>query len=200
MFLLAAAIGYLLGALPWAYAVGRILYEVDIRKQGSGNPGATNVFRVLGLPAGALVLAGDVLKGWLAVTLGFLLGGADQEFAPVAAGLGAILGHTFSVFLRFEGGKGVATAAGVLLALMPLKILGLLLLGWMAVVLATRYVSVASMAVAAGFPLLVLYFEQPLSYLVFSLAAAAVIVYRHRSNILRLMQGQELRMSWRRGG
>jgi len=199
MILAAAAAGYILGAIPWAYLVGRRLYDVDIRRQGSGNPGATNVFRVLGLPAGALVLAGDVLKGWLAVILGSALGGGD-DLITVVAGLAAILGHTFSVFLRFEGGKGVATAAGVLLALMPLKILGLLLLVWVVALLATRYVSVASVAAAAGFPLFVAYFEQPPSYLFFSLVAAGLIVYRHRSNILRLIERRELRVSWRRGG
>ena len=179
-------LSYLIGSVPVGYLLGR-LKGVDIRLHGSGNIGATNVWRTLGPAAGATALVLDVLKGLLPVLLGRGVGG---EVLALLCGLAAIAGHSWSVFLGFRGGKIIATSLGVFLALSPLA--ALLALGiWLAVVFLSGYVSLGSIVAAASMPLLMLALHQPWSYVLFSLVTAAVAVYKHVPNIRRLLAGTE---------
>lgn len=200
----AAAVGYLLGSFPSGVIISRTR-GIDIRKHGSGNIGATNVLRVLGKKWGYLVFGLDALKGFAAVRIAFLISGAaghaiiHPELVGIAGGLACILGHTFPVWLRFRGGKGVATSAGVLLGLMPLAVVSVFAV-WVILFQFTRYVSVASIGAAAALPVFVrLYLSRDLltgaSLLPFSILIAGVVVWRHRSNVKRLLQGKEQRFS-----
>ncbi|MDH7480170.1 MAG: glycerol-3-phosphate acyltransferase, partial [Syntrophomonadaceae bacterium] len=146
VFVLTAS--YLLGSIPWGYLVGVWWKGLDIRRYGSGNIGTTNAFRILGPGPGTVVLLGDILKGTLAVLLAKSIG---SELLAVAAGLAAIAGHSWSIFLGFRGGRGVATGAGVILGLVPLAIPVLFLL-WAGTILVTRYVSVGSITAAVAAP------------------------------------------------
>jgi acyl phosphate:glycerol-3-phosphate acyltransferase len=178
---------------------------MDIRKHGSGNIGATNVLRVLGKKWGYLVFGLDASKGFAAVRIAFLIslavgtGITRPELVGIAGGLGCIFGHTFPVWLRFHGGKGVATSAGVLLGLVPIAVVSVLVV-WVILFHFTRYVSVASIGAAVALPLFVrLYLSRDLltgeSLLPFSILIAAVVVWRHRANVKRLLQGKEQRFS-----
>jgi glycerol-3-phosphate acyltransferase PlsY len=180
------AAAFLIGSIPTAYLVGRTR-GLDIRTVGSGNVGATNVFRVLGPALGFLTLAIDMLKGWLPVAM---VRGAADPWTPVLAGLAAVLGHTFTPFLKFKGGKGVATSAGVFLALLPVP--GLLALGvFLAVFLVWRRVSVGSLCACVVLPgsALFLYGLTPATGL--AAAVALLVVIRHAANIKRLVKGEE---------
>lgn len=184
---------YLLGSIPFGYFFYRLRQGGDVRSIGSGNIGATNVLRGAGLAAGAATLVLDTVKGVLAVTLAGALSEHDPKWMSVAAVV-AILGHMFPVFLKLRGGKGVATSCGAFLLLAPVPVL--CAAGIFAVVAAlTRYVSLASMLAVAAFPLL-LYLAGGASH--YTLAAAVLsailIVFRHRSNIHRLMAGDERQM------
>lgn len=188
LFLLLA---YLLGSLPTGYLVGRFR-GIDLREHGSGNLGATNVYRVLGAAAAAPVVVVDVAKGFVAAW--FLPGwdGTAGTGLAVAYGLAAILGHVWPFALRFRGGKGVATGAGVLLALAPLATLVALLV-WIGIVSLTRYVSVASIATATLVPLLALVFDAPGATVWFCAVVALFVWWTHRENIRRLAAGTEHR-------
>ncbi len=187
-----ALTGYLIGGLPFGYWAGRWL-GIDVRRIGSGNIGATNVFRVLGPVPGLLVLAADMGKGALSAHLGLTWGGTLGPWAAAVAGLAAVAGHNWSYLLGFRGGRGVATAAGVVFYLIPgAAALGLLAL--VAVVLATRYVSLGSLVGTAVTALLVLTTSEPLAYKVLVTLAAGFIYIRHLPNIRRLLAGQELRI------
>jgi acyl phosphate:glycerol-3-phosphate acyltransferase len=182
--------GYLLGSLPFGYWLVRIFRGEDIRAQGSGNTGATNVFRLYGRRLGATVALLDVAKGFTAAMLGVWAGGA---LIGVLAGAAAMLGHARPVFLGFrKGGKMVATAGGASLALAPLAALTCVAL-WLAVLFLTRYASVASIATALAFPFLVWLYGYPWPVLVFAGAGAAAIVLLHRHNVRRLLAGTEHR-------
>lgn len=153
MWLLALALAYLIGSIPTAYVVGRFVYGFDIRKRGSGNVGATNALRTMGTVPGLVVLAVDALKGVIAVWLGQVAGG--PWLAAVTA-LAAIIGHSWSLFLEFQGGKGVATTAGAVLAMAPAVVLWAGLL-WLVIVVLSRYVSLGSIIAAAVAPFLMLF-------------------------------------------
>ncbi len=185
---------YLLGSVPFALVIGKGVYHVDVRQSGSGNIGTTNVFRVLGKKAGAAVFAGDLLKGFIPVFLANRLIEADSAalIGVLIAGA-AIAGHTFSIFLRFKGGKGVATGGGAVLALMPLLFLAAFAVFW-AVLLAGRFVSLSSLAAASSLCAGVIVTGQPMPYIVFTFLGTAVIFYAHRSNISRLVRGNENRV------
>jgi acyl phosphate:glycerol-3-phosphate acyltransferase len=202
--ILAALVGYLLGSLPSGLVISRTR-GIDIREHGSGNIGATNVLRVLGKKWGYLVFGLDALKGFAAVRIAFLIsvavgtGITRPELVGIAGGLGCIFGHTFPVWLRFHGGKGVATSAGVLLGLMPLAVVSVFVV-WVILFHFTRYVSLASIGAAVALPLFVrLYLSRDLltgeSLLPFSILIAGVVVWRHRANVKRLLQGKEQRFS-----
>jgi glycerol-3-phosphate acyltransferase PlsY len=188
--LLAAVAGYLLGSIPWGYLLPRLVSGVDIRKLGSGNMGAANVWRAVGLKAGIVVALLDVAKGFAAAVLGLWLGG---EWAGLVGGIAAMAGHWRPLFLGFaRGGKIVATTGGVVLALAPLA--GLCAgVTWIAFFVATRYTSVASLAAALSLPLFGIIFGAPWSVVVFTAGAALVIVFLHRANIGRLAHGNENR-------
>jgi len=201
-YFLAAILGYLRGSFPSGLLISRTR-GVDIRNHGSGNIGATNVLRVLGKKWGYLVFALDALKGFAAVRIAFAIalavgpGITPRELVGIAGGLACILGHTFPVWLRFRGGKGVATSAGVLLGLMPLAVVSVFAV-WVILFQFTRYVSVASIGAAAALPVFVmLYLRLGLltgaSLLPFSILIAGVVLWRHRSNVKRLFQGKEER-------
>ena len=192
MFVLAVAASYLLGSVPFAVLVSLALRKADPRTYGSGNPGATNVLRGAGRTAAALTLVGDAGKGALAVWLGRSLGGGGETLA-IACGAAAFLGHVFPVFLRFRGGKGVATFLGVLLAFEPW--LGLACCGlWLVVAFAARYSSLASLTAAVGAPVLLGLGEGPDLNCGIVLAMSALLVWRHRSNIAKLRAGTEAKI------
>ena len=201
--LLLVAFAYLLGSVPSGWVVMKVYRNQDVRKLGSGNIGAANVFRAGGPGAFAATLIADGLKGFVPVMLGILLGLGDQELALAAIGLAAVLGHTWSIYLGFRGGKGVATSGGVLLALAPaaLVIAGL---SWFLVVRLTRLASLASLiAVAVGFlSLIALHLAgwqawRPVGWWVVILGVAllGLVLYRHRQNIERLASGRELKIT-----
>jgi acyl phosphate:glycerol-3-phosphate acyltransferase len=198
-FASAVALGsYLMGSLPTGYIVGRI-NGVDLRKEGSGNIGATNALRVLGKKWGYLVFAADILKGWLSVTLGYALA---ARFAPdqivvagVLAAVFVVLGHNYPVWLAFKGGKGIATSAGIMIALFPIWVFLCALVVWVSFFYTTRYVSVASIFAAISLSVsstvLALLGKCDWLLVVVALLMTSLAIWRHKSNIERLLSGTE---------
>jgi len=188
---------YLLGAIPTSYLAGRLIRGIDLREHGSRNLGATNLYRVLGwrfaIPVGLL----DAAKGLIPVLV-FAPRVSDSEVFALVCGLTAVVGHVFSIFVGFKGGKGVATAAGVMLGLTPVA-LGVAAAVWAALVFLTGYVSVGSIAAAAVFPVAVWLLEPPTrpAILWLDIAVAAAIIWLHRGNIQRLLNGTENRFGRR---
>ena len=187
---------YLLGSIPFGLLFARLFGGPDVRSAGSGNIGATNVSRVVGNSAGILTLIFDVGKGAAAV---WLAGRFSEESAAwmMIAGIAALIGHCYPIWLKFRGGKGVATAAGVFFMLSPLGTAGAVLL-FAAVVAFWRYVSLGSISAAAAMPVLIYFLwaprhAPPLMISFGTLAAAALIVWKHRGNIRRLLAGEEPR-------
>ncbi len=178
---------FFFGAIPWGFIAGK-LRGVDLRERGSGNIGATNTLRELGVAAGVTVLILDAFKGWAAVALAHYL--HASPWLIVGAGLCAVLGHIYSPFVRFNGGKGVATSLGVLLGLSPLVAGGALVV-FFAVVAVTRYISLGSLIAAIAQAGLFWAFPLPLPYRLFGALAGAFVVLRHRKNIARLRTGTE---------
>lgn len=191
---LVCLLAFLIGAVPFGLVIGK-LKGIDLREKGSGNIGATNAMRALGKPLGALVFLLDTLKGWLPVFL------AHQQNFPsewlVGAGLAAVLGHIYSPFVRFKGGKGVATALGVLLGLDYRVGLGAFAL-FVIVVAVTDYVSVGSIAAALAQAALFWVLGDPLPMKLFGAIAGVFVIFRHRGNIQRLRKGEESRFSDRK--
>jgi len=196
---------YLLGSIPFGYLAGRIA-GIDIRTVGSGNVGATNVVRTLGKTYGYPVFALDFAKGFAAVKISMLIAAAaapppgwnSPEIFGIIAAVSSVLGHSYPVWLRFKGGKGVATSAGAIFALTPIG--GLIALGiWIVIFWLTRYVSVASVTAALVLPLVILVIswrnQSAKAIFYFSVCAAAVVIWRHRSNLSRLMHGTEPRFT-----
>jgi glycerol-3-phosphate acyltransferase PlsY len=192
---------YLLGSIPFGYLVGQFA-GVDIRECGSGNVGATNVVRVLGKGYGYPVFALDFLKGFGAVKISMLVatGRPSQWNSPelfgIAAAIASVIGHSYPAWLKFKGGKGVATSAGALFALTPTGgAIGAVI--WIVMFCLTRYVSVASMAAAVILPLAIFVIswhnENARAIFYFSVCVAAIVIWRHRSNLARLMCGTEPR-------
>lgn len=178
---------YLLGSIPTGLLLAKAA-GVNIRETGSGNIGATNVYRTLGRKVGIMTLVGDCLKGLIPVLIAKQLGLHEAWIA--ATGLAAFLGHIYTIFLGFKGGKGVATALGVFLGVSPLSVL--VALGVFILVLAKwRYVSLASITAAAAMPLVIALLEPKKLLIAMSLAIAALVIYKHRENIRRLRSGTE---------
>ena len=193
MTYLLIALAYLAGSMPSSFLVGKVFHGIDLRQHGSGNLGATNAFRVLGAKSALPVLIADIGKGALPVILFPRLVPAAFGWT-LAYGAAAILGHMFSVWVGFRGGKGIATSAGVLVGLAPWAVLGGLLV-WLAVTLPSGYVSLGSVAAAAALPILVaLTPHQGGQTLVwFSVALGTVVIWAHRKNLHRLARGEEHR-------
>jgi len=201
--ILGITISYFIGSIPTAYIFGRILKGVDIRRLGSGNVGATNALRVLGKIPGITVLILDMLKGLAPVLFigDFLVARAalSQETIRVFLGVSCIGGHIWTIFLRFKGGKGVATTFGVLLGL-SLRIPGLIwvlssvILTWLVVFIALRMVSLASIISILAMPLFMLLFKKPAILVLSSMFLAVLIVIRHSTNLKRILQGKESRL------
>jgi acyl phosphate:glycerol-3-phosphate acyltransferase len=190
---IAIAAAYLLGSIPFGYLAGRAR-GVDIRTVGSRNVGATNVFRTLGKPIGIAVMALDIIKGVVAVVIARLI--TDDPWPLIAAGC-AVAGHVYPVWLRFSGGKGVAVGAGVAIGLVPFAALVLVPV-WVLIVAATRYVSLASLVAAVAFAPTVWALGHDTATVVFAALVSLAVVWRHRANIGRLLQGRELRLDLRR--
>ncbi len=187
-------VAYLIGSVPVGLLLGRVC-GIDIREHGSGNLGATNIYRSLGLAAGVAVFVLDAAKGALPVLAALMLFGGPSEVARstvlVLTGLAAIAGHNWSIYLGFQGGKGVSTGAGVLLVLFP-AVTGVLFVVWVVVLLLSRYVSLASIVISLVFPVLVVLLNGSNGvYVAFSLVAAAVVIFKHRSNVGRILGGTE---------
>ncbi|MBN8474573.1 glycerol-3-phosphate 1-O-acyltransferase PlsY [Sulfuritalea sp.] len=189
--LIYAVLGYLLGSVPFAVIVSRAFRLADPRSFGSGNPGATNVLRSGSKAAAALTLIGDAAKGWLAMFLAAKVGAGATAIA--VAGLAAFLGHVFPFTLGFRGGKGVATALGVLLGFSA-AVAGLTAAVWFGVVVLTRYSSLAALAAAAAAPFLTAWLLPGTGTTVVVAMMCAVLIYRHKSNIRNLLAGTESRV------
>jgi acyl phosphate:glycerol-3-phosphate acyltransferase len=191
--LLFVLLSYLWGAIPASWVAGK-LRGVDLRQHGSGNLGATNTFRVLGAKVAAPVMVFDILKGLLPVVLFTRWDGTGDWRWGLAYGAAAIVGHVFSIYMRFKGGKGVATSAGVFLALAPLAV-GAGLAVWLAVLAATRMVSAASISAAAvvGVLLLLPLSHIPVEIRVLGCAICLFVIFAHRSNLRRILDGTEPR-------
>jgi glycerol-3-phosphate acyltransferase PlsY len=195
-YILFAVLAYLLGSIPFGYLLVRLFLGADVRQTGSGNIGATNVARTGHKGLAVITLLLDILKGYLAVILTYHYAPAQQAFTLAAvAALFAIIGHIFTVWLRFNGGKGVATGLGVFLALAPGAVL-ISLGAFFGVVLVTRYISLGSMVAAALFPVC-FYLLQPAratpGVLIMLAGISLLIIYRHKTNISRLLSGTENR-------
>ena len=186
--ILICAVGsYLLGSVNSGIIFTKLFTGLDLRTQGSGNAGSTNAYRVLGVWRTLLVVLGDALKGVIAVLLcGLILGHEGR----ICSFLFVILGHVYPVFYGFKGGKGVATGLGVIAMLMPVPSL-LVFLVWLVIVMITKYVSLGSCIAAALVPVLAYVWGYPVPYTAFGVLAAAFIIIRHKSNIVRLMNGTE---------
>lgn len=185
---------YLLGSIPFGYLTARKVKNIDIREHGSRNVGATNVFRVVGKKWGIFVFSLDVAKGYAATCLPLLLQSGEVPFIAIYCGVAAILGHTFPVWLKWRGGKGVATSLGVFLGVAFLPTL-IVFGGWILVFSVSRIISLASLFAAAIFPILIFVFYKGTDSLTvlapISLLLAAFIFYTHRTNIGRILRGEE---------
>lgn len=192
--LLAMILAYLAGSIPTGLWIGRSMRGIDIREHGSGNLGATNAFRVLGKGLGFLVLLVDVLKGLIPVLILPKLVGLSNPSPGIEMliGVAAIAGHVLSFFVDFKGGKGVATALGVFLAIAPLEMTIILALGLL-IIAVTGYVSLASITGAALLPVLMYVAGRPTTVLFVAMIISIIVLVRHRSNLTRLIQGRENR-------
>lgn len=179
---------YLLGSIPTGLLLARLVGGVDIRTAGSGNIGATNVYRTMGRTVGVMTLVGDCLKGLLPVLVAKQLGYVEGWI--LAIGLAAFLGHVFTIFLRFKGGKGVATALGVFLGIAPLAV-SIVLLVFIIIVWATRYISLGSILAAAAMPLAVWLLGASLRQSSMTAVIALIVIAKHHENIRRLLSGTE---------
>ena len=205
-YILTALVAYLLGSIPTGFLVGKAK-GIDIRTIGSGNIGATNVFRYFGTVAGLLVLFADALKGLLAVVLAprlsWLIFGTPtdplvREWLELIAGLTAILGHNYTCWLRFKGGKGIATSAGVLVALVPYALLVIFVV-WVVVLGLTRFVSLASICASFTLPFATWITGGSFTLIAITAGMAVLAIYKHKSNIRRLLNGTENRIGFKKG-
>jgi glycerol-3-phosphate acyltransferase PlsY len=208
-------IAYLIGSIPFSYLVARTIGGADIRREGSHNVGATNVLRTVGRRAGALALLLDLLKGYSTITIArWIVSRPDWPLAAASgsplhshemwitlAGLVAVVAHMFPVWLRFHGGKGVATAAGVFLALDPIVVAAALLV-FLIVLLSTRFVSLASILSAASIPVFMHYLVRDTPYwrFVLSIVIVVLVIIKHHANVSRLTQGTERRLGQKKSG
>ena len=188
-------LAYLIGSIPTAYIFGRIIKGIDIRNFGSGNVGATNVYRLIGKMPAFIVLFIDALKGFAPVLLFPAIFNIDKnllnpELTSILIGVACISGHVWTVFLKFKGGKGVATTSGVMLAIAP-KVFLIALIVWVIIFLLFRYVSLASITAAISLPIASLVMNKAFPLVLFSITICFIGTYKHKSNISRLLKGKE---------
>lgn len=191
-------LAYVIGAIPTAYLFAKLLKGIDIRAVGSGNVGATNVYRAVGKIPGLIVLLMDISKGAIPVIVVPLIIGADltlinQDTYKILLGACAIIGHVWTIFLKFKGGKGVATTAGVLLVITP-KIMLVAFIIWLILLFLFRYVSVASIVSAFSLPITAIIIDKPISVIIFLSIIMLIGTYKHKGNISRLIKGEEHRI------
>ncbi|MHB1392650.1 MAG: glycerol-3-phosphate 1-O-acyltransferase PlsY [Clostridia bacterium] len=189
-YVLVSVIAYLLGNCATAYLVSKFAAKIDIREYGSGNAGSTNVLRVLGAKAAALVFLGDVLKGVAAVLIGRYIGGSYGE---LLAGIFVVAGHNWPIILGGKGGKGIATTIGLMIPIDPIMVVLIVIVG-VTLIAVTRYVSLGSIAGIVIFPISMIITQKPIEYIIFSLVLTAMAIYKHRSNIERLVKGKESKL------
>jgi glycerol-3-phosphate acyltransferase PlsY len=198
--IISAIAGYLLGSLNAALIVSKVFYKKDIRKYGSGNAGTTNVLRTFGKGAAVAVLVLDMLKGILACIIGGLLVGYIENYGWAGvylAGFAAVLGHNWPVYFEFKGGKGVLTTFAVVLYMSPIP--ALICLGFFILIVSlTHYVSLGSIMGAILWPILAIFFDTPVMMLIIAVIMAVLIVIRHKDNIIRLYNGTEKKVSFKR--
>lgn len=204
-YIVAILLVYLAGSIPTGFLVAKAR-GIDIRKFGSGNIGATNVFRILGKPAGIFVLLADALKGWLAVVVISKLvvywlapntSAQAKEWVSICAAVAAVLGHNYTCWLYFKGGKGIATSAGVLVAIVPKSLL-IILAVWIIVFLLTRFVSLASISASLTLPFAAFFTGESFTIVLIMAALATLAIYKHKANIKRLLNGTESRVAFKK--
>ncbi len=198
--IVAVVIGYIIGSIPWALIIGKVFYGKDIREYGSGNLGGTNAGRVLGAKAGAAVIILDALKALLyMIALHFI-----APFTIAYGGLAVIIGHCFPVFANFRGGKGVASAVGYLLGLGIFGVMDIWfvfvypILIFLLVLSLTRMVSISSMIMLVSAAIIACFTERNIAYVIMLFILAIFVIYRHRSNIIKIIKGKEGKVSWLR--
>lgn len=203
-YIIVAIIAYLIGSINFSIIISKKVAGFDVRQKGSGNAGTTNVLRSVGKKAALITLICDILKGVVAIGIAILLGkmveGSNGSLLVQIAGVAVILGHTFPIFFKFKGGKGVATSLGVLI--MSNWQIGLICLVFALILIAlTQMVSVGSIAAAILYPVLTLFIPQnyivPGNYLIYSIILAVIIVFNHRENVKRLLSGTENKISFK---
>lgn len=190
---IAILISYLIGSIPSGFLLTKYVMRKDVRKYGSGNIGATNVARVMGIKSGVLVAVFDILKGYLGVLVGQAILGSNLSAAILFVAIAAIAGHDWSIFLGFSGGKGVATTFGVILRLYPLAFLIYALI-WLLLVFTTRYVSLGSILGSMSLPFTLYFSSYAGKHIFFAVLLSLFVMYTHRENIKRLLRGEENRM------
>lgn len=190
-YIIGIIISYFIGNFATSYLISKMVGKIDIRKHGSGNAGATNVLRVLGLKAALFTFLGDGLKGLAVVILADILGGKSLA---MACGLAVILGHNFPVLLKFKGGKGVATSMGVFFIIDPIAALISIALG-IIIIIKIRYVSLGSIIGMAILPITLFLLNRPIDIIIFGIVVGLLAIFQHRSNISRLIRGNENKIS-----
>jgi glycerol-3-phosphate acyltransferase PlsY len=184
---LVSVIAYFLGNFATSYLVSKVAAKIDIREYGSGNAGSTNVLRVLGAKAAAVAFLGDVLKGIAAVLIGRYIAG---NYGEVFAAVFAVIGHNWPIVLKGKGGKGIATTIGIAIPIDPIMVVIIVITGVIVITL-TRYVSLASISGVTIFPIAMIITQKPIEYIIMSLILAFMALYRHKSNIKKLLNGTE---------
>ncbi|MDX8047055.1 glycerol-3-phosphate 1-O-acyltransferase PlsY [Gracilibacillus sp. S3-1-1] len=185
-------LAYLLGSIPTGLIVGKLGYQKDIREHGSGNLGATNTFRVLGIKAGIIVTVVDILKGTLAATLPIIF--QIDSVYPLAIGVFAVVGHMLPIFAKFKGGKAVATSAGVILGVNPL-LFAIMIASFLIILYLSKYVSLASM-VTGIITIIVTIIQRDLGLMIVTSLLTAFVIYRHKANIKRIINKTEPKIKW----
>lgn len=195
MIYITILLSYLLGSIPVGYLIAKALKGIDVRRFGSGNIGATNVARVVSKGAGIVTLILDILKGLAAVTLVPLLaGGVRPDLVRILCALAVVAGHNWTVFLKFRGGKGVATTAGALIGLAPLVFISALCV-WIIMFVISKYVSLASIVAGVSMPVFFVFYGEPMSFFVLGVIIALIGIFRHKENIKRLLAGKENKLA-----
>ncbi len=186
-YVLISVIAYVIGNFASSYLISKAVGNIDIRKYGSGNAGSTNVLRVLGAKPAILAFLGDVLKGTVAVLIGRYIGGSYGE---ILAGIFVVIGHDWPIFLKFKGGKGIATTVGLMVPIDPLMV-AIIVPSAIALMYITGYVSLGSVLGILVYPIAMIATKKPIEYILFSIFLSAIAIFKHRSNIKRLFNGTE---------